>query len=227
MGSGSGVVAKGASMEEVRGFTGRILVVEDEEFTRTLVTDGLALLGIEALSVASVSAAMEAVNTFDPHVVICDLNLGPGPSGAALLERIAEERPWVGLIALTGHASPELAIHDGRQLPASAVYAVKSQLSSISDLLPLASAAIGHVRFPHSSREAGLIEISCVQGDILRMIAEGFSNAGIAEARHMSIHAAESQVRRLFHALGIDNDNMRNQRVMAARMWQQGSVVVR
>jgi DNA-binding NarL/FixJ family response regulator len=223
----TGDQSEGDLVHEQVSFSGRILLVEDEDFTRTLVADGLNLLGVETLSVSSIAAAMEALKSFDPNVVICDLNLGAGPSGAALLGRIAEEQPWIGLIALTAHASPELAIHDGRSLPPSVVYVVKSRLNSIADLLPLASASIENLLPPLPETRDDQIMINRAQGEILRLMAEGYSNAGIAEERGVTVHAAESQVKRLFQALTLENDNRMNQRVMAVRLWQQGKVVVK
>ena len=219
-------LSEGESVSEVASFSGRILLVEDEDFTRTLVADGLNLLGVETLSVNSSAAAMEALKTFDPNVVICDLNLGAGPSGAALLGRLSEEQPWLGLIALTSQASPELAIHDGRSLPDSAIYVVKSQLNSVAELLPLAAAAIENITTPTPEIRCDQIMINRSQGEILRLMSEGYSNLGIAEERGVSVHAAESQVKRLFQALGIEKDNKLNQRVIAVRLWQQGKVFV-
>jgi len=219
-------LSDGEQVNELTSFSGRVLLVEDEDFTRTLVADGLNLLGVQTVSVNSSAAAIEALKTFDPNVVICDLDLGAGPSGAALLERLAEEQPWLGLIALTAHASPELAIHDGRSLPESAIYVVKSQLNSIADLLPLAAASIENLTAPISTTRGEQIMINRSQGDILRLMAEGYSNAGIAEERGVSVHAAESQVKRLFQALGLAKDNKLNQRVLAVRLWQQGKVFV-
>ena len=223
----SGEQSEDDRVNEQVNFSGRILLVEDEDFTRTLVADGLNLLGVETLAVSSVAQAMEALKSFDPNVVICDLNLGAGPSGAALLGRIAEEQPWIGLIALTAHASPELAIHDGRSLPDTVVYVVKSHLNSISDLLPLASASIENLTTPMPETRDHQIVISRTQGEILRLMAQGFSNAGIADERGVTVHAAESAVKRLFQSMSLENDTRMNQRVMAVRLWQQGKVVVK
>ena len=62
----TGDLSEGDPVVEAGGFSGRILLVEDEDFTRTLVTDGLNLLGVETLSVNSIAAAMEALKSFDP-----------------------------------------------------------------------------------------------------------------------------------------------------------------
>jgi DNA-binding NarL/FixJ family response regulator len=208
-------------------FGGRVLLVEDEEFTRSLLLDGLHRLGVEARGAATIAEALDLMAEFDPHVVISDLNLGAGPSGAALLSRISQERPWIGLVALTAHSSPELASSDGRTLPDTVVYVVKSTLESVADLLPFASAAIGNVRMDSTPPATDQRVLTSTQADILRLIAEGYSNAGIANVRGISLRAAESQVVRIFSALGIESDPLTNPRVKAVRMWQQGHVVVR
>jgi len=208
-------------------FAGRILVLEDDEFTRSLISDGLSRVGIEVRAASGVSEALQMLIEFDPHVVVSDLNLGPGPSGAALLSRVAEDFPWIGLIALTAHSSPELAVSDGRSLPESAVYVVKSSLRSMADLLPLASAAIAKVQVDVPQAESGKWVLSASQGEVLLLLAEGYSNAGIALSRGISTRAAESHVARIFSSLGIEADPLINPRVTAVRLWQQGKVVVR
>jgi DNA-binding NarL/FixJ family response regulator len=220
-------VLKGQCDSMVTSFAGRVLLVEDEEFTRSLLLDGLVRLGIHARAVGSSAEALEILTEFDPNVVISDLNLGAGPSGAALLSRVAEEYPWVGLIALTAHASPALAISDGRTLPESVVYIVKSSLTSVADLIPLAAAAISNLELAPPPVVEGQPVLTVAQGEILRLIAEGYSNAGIAEMRSTSVRAAESQVVRIFSALGIESDPHFNPRVKAVRMWQQGQIIVR
>lgn len=216
---------QGAGMDSA--FAGRVLLVEDEEFTRSLLVDGLVRLGFDVGGAATIPEALDLMPVFDPHVVISDLNLGPGPSGAALLSRIADERPWIGLIALTAHSSPELAIADGRTLPKSVVYVVKSTLQSVADLLPLAAAAVGNLSVNITPDVGNQRVLTASQADILRLIAEGYSNSGIANVRGVSVRAAESQVVRIFTALGIESDPHVNPRVRAVRMWQQGQVIVR
>lgn len=207
----------------------RLLLVEDEEFTRTMVGEALEAAGLEVRSTATVVDALDALVDFDPHVVMSDLDLGPGPSGADLLNRVAQERPWVGLVVLTSHASPELAVRAGTRLPAHAAYVVKAQVHSSSDLSQAVESAIAETHFalvPERGPDGTLI-ISHAQGEVLRLIAEGYSNAGIAEVRATSLRATEALVHRTFEALGIAADRRMNARVLAVRMWQQGKVIVR
>ena len=207
----------------------RVLLVEDDDFTRNVVREMLVASGIEVHQVASVAQAIETLDDFDPHVVVTDLDLGHGPDGADLLTKISEERPWIGMVIMTAHSSPELAINDASRIPEHAGYIVKSELHSIQNLITLIEESIV---MPGNFKSAGTggdakITITSTQAEILRMIADGLSNASIAETRRISLRAAEALVQRTFAALGVNGDPNINPRVVAVRMWQQGKVVVK
>ena len=207
----------------------RVLLVEDDDFTRHVVREMLVASGIEVHQVASVAQAIETLDEFDPHVVVTDLDLGHGPDGADLLTKISEERPWIGMVIMTAHSSPELAINDASRIPEHAGYIVKSELHSIQNLITLIEESIV---MPGNFKSAGTggdakITITSTQAEILRMIADGLSNASIAETRRISLRAAEALVQRTFAALGVNGDPNINPRVVAVRMWQQGKVVVK
>jgi DNA-binding NarL/FixJ family response regulator len=212
-------------MEE--GFRWKVLLVEDEEFTRGLLTNSLEKSSVEVRSCPSVSLALTLLEEFEPHVVITDLDLGPGPSGVHLLERVAQQTPWVGMAILSAHASPELAVRDGYRIPEGTVYAVKSKIASSEDLVALVQAAVERRVVRESDDVSDKIVLTQVHGEVLRMIAEGLSNTAIARERNTSLRAAEGMVQRTFVALGIGSDADRNARVLAVRMWQQGKVIIR
>jgi DNA-binding NarL/FixJ family response regulator len=207
----------------------RVLLVEDDDFTRNVVREMLVASGIEVEQVASVSQAIESLDGFDPHVVVTDLDLGHGPDGADLLTKIANERPWIGMVVMTAHASPELAINDASRIPEHAGYIVKSELHSIQNLITLIEESIVMPGNFKGNEVAGdeKITITSTQAEILRLIADGLSNASIAQTRGISLRAAEALVQRTFAALGVNGDPDINPRVVAVRMWQQGKVVVK
>ena len=68
------------------GFRARVLVAEDEEFTLNLLREVLEGANFQVEAVKTVTEAIALVASFDPHVVITDLNFGVGPSGAELVE---------------------------------------------------------------------------------------------------------------------------------------------
>jgi len=207
----------------------KILLVEDEEFTRILIRDALTNIGMSVMAVASVNQALAEIDEFDPNVVVTDLDLGPGPDGADLLNKIEEERPWTGMVVLTAHASPELAVHGGRSIPEGATYLVKSQISSASSLKAAIEESIAHPGLnPKAVKNSDdQYIVSSMQGEILRMIADGLSNAAIAREKNVTLRAAEALVQRTFTALGVKGNPDVNSRVVAVRLWQQGKVVVK
>lgn len=209
--------------------TYRVLLVEDEEFTRAMVIGALEAGGHDIRGASTVAEGLGVLEDFEPHVVIADLDLGSGPSGADLLHRVAQEAPWVGLVVLTAHAAPALALPAGARLPDRVVYVIKSEVSSGRDLQRAMEAAIEDAvpALPAAEDAEGRPVISRVQGEILRLIAEGYSNQGIAEVRGTSLRATESLIHRTFVALGLGSDKRMSPRVQAVRMWQQGRVSVK
>ena len=207
----------------------RVLLVEDEDFTRTMVSEMLSASGINVLPVASVAEALKSMEDFDPHVVLTDLDLGHGPDGTDLLTKVAEDRPWTGMVIMTAHASPELAINDVSRIPEQAGYIVKSELNSIHSLVSIIQESIIMPGNFNGSDNVGeeKVTITSSQAEILRMIADGLSNAAIAEARGITLRAAEALIQRTFAALGVNGDSSINARVAAVRMWQQGKVAVK
>jgi DNA-binding NarL/FixJ family response regulator len=209
--------------------TMRVLVVEDEDFTRTIVGEMLSASGLDVRTVSSVTEAISSMDEFDPHVVLTDLDLGHGPDGADLLTKISQERPWTGMVVMTAHASPELAIKDASRIPEQAGYIVKSEIHSIQNLISVLEDSIvmpGNFNDSDSGGEQKII-ITATQAEILRMIADGLSNSAIAETRGITLRATEALIQRTFTALGVTGNSTINPRVAAVRKWQQGKVVVK
>jgi DNA-binding NarL/FixJ family response regulator len=194
-----------------------------------MVSEMLSASGINVLPVASVAEALKSMDEFDPHVVLTDLDLGHGPDGADLLTKVAEDRPWTGMVIMTAHASPELAINDVSRIPEQAGYIVKSELNSIHSLVSIIQESIIMPGNFNGSDNVGeeKVTITSSQAEILRMIADGLSNTAIAEARGITLRAAEALIQRTFAALGVNGDSSINARVAAVRMWQQGKVAVK
>lgn len=207
----------------------RVLLVEDEDFTRAMVGEMLTTSGITVSSVNSVSEALAIIDDFDPHVVLTDLDLGNGPDGADLLSKVFRDRPWTGMVVMTAHASPELAITDASRIPDPTVYIVKSDIKSISNLVLAIEESIEKTgKFQNSFiANPEKITITASQAEILRMIADGLSNASIAKERDITLRAAEALIQRTFLALGVNGDPSVNPRVVAVRMWHQGKVAVK
>ncbi|MBD2122510.1 response regulator [Trichocoleus sp. FACHB-262] len=67
----------------------RVLLVEDDDFNRLLLTDYLTHQGYQVLGLAEGSSFFSTLAQFQPHVVLLDLKL-PGISGYQLLEALRQ-----------------------------------------------------------------------------------------------------------------------------------------
>jgi len=211
-------------------FSHRVLVLEDDDFTRTMLSESLSASGFTVETAATVNQATELLTHFEPNAVIVDLNLGAGPNGTDFLIRVDRDLPWVGQIALSAHASRELATGISGSLPKNTIYLVKSQLQSIAVLKEAIEQSISsadNIKQIATLSPEGTIVLTPNQAEILWLMAQGLSNAGIAERRSTTLRAAEALVQRTVHALGIDSDSLTNSRVVAVSMWHQGKIVVR
>lgn len=207
-----------------------VVVAEDDPFTRSLVGDGLRSEGFEVRTAADPDAAWELLAADDVHALICDLDFGDGVSGASLLRRVATEQPWLALVVLTSHISPELAVSDADALPDDLVYLVKSRLRNVGDITAAVHEALTGRRAGTGDdepiTETGTVAITAAQAHVLRMLASGMTTRAIADQRGTSVRAAETMIARLYAALGL-HDETSNPRVAALRLWQQGRVRVR
>lgn len=206
----------------------RILLVEDEDFTRAAVAAYLESQGCGVHAVATAAEALEVLDTHDPHALVTDLDLGSGPSGVDLARRINQDYPWIGLVILTAHQSVHLAVGSPDALPSEAITVVKSSLTSMQDISDAVEQSIlqSGTTAPKAFSEHNRAVVTPIQAEILRMMAEGLSNAGIAERRGTTLRAAEASVSRTLQALGIDADPNFSSRVLAVKMWQAGQVTV-
>ena len=211
-------------------FRTRVLVAEDEEFTLNLLREILSDANYEVIAVNTITRAIDAIKDFDPHAVVTDLNFGiNAPNGADLLNLLDAERPWIGKVILTSHASANLALPRGTELPKNVIYLVKSELETMAALSNAVEDSIAQIndKSPRQRTESNRIAISESQGEILRMIAEGYTNAAISTQLGTSLRATEALVQRTFLALGLKSHEDLNSRILAVRMWQEDKVVIR
>ena len=84
----------------------KILVVDDEEYIRTILEDRLRMYGYEVLTAADGLEALEKVEAELPELVLLDIEL-PHLDGMEVLSRIRGEHPEILVIMITAHATPE------------------------------------------------------------------------------------------------------------------------
>jgi len=207
----------------------KVLLVEDDLFTQQLIADVLERRNMQVRSVSDAASAIEDMATFEPNVVVTDLDLGNGPDGSDLLQYIEMNMPWIGKVVLTSHSSPTLALSPGRTLASDVTILIKPKVST-QEIYDAVLDALGQVNEPRNMSleiDDAIHIVSKAQAELLKLMAEGLSNAALARHRNRSLNATEAMVHRLFLSLGIATHPDVNPRVVAVRMWQQGKVRVK
>ncbi len=88
----------------------RILVVDDEDSIREVLTDFLEMEGYHVDSVSNGERAVEALEEREPyHAVLLDMKM-PGMDGLELLDHISSLAPHACAIMMTGYGTVETAI---------------------------------------------------------------------------------------------------------------------
>ncbi len=86
-----------------------ILVVDDEESLRNILSEVISEAGYPVTAVESAERALESLRDVSHPVVITDIRM-PGMSGIQLLQEIKKVRPDTQVVIMTSHASMETAI---------------------------------------------------------------------------------------------------------------------
>lgn len=199
----------------------RVIVVEDEPMTRNLVAALLSGAGFETSEAATAAEAIKLVREWDPDALVVDLNLGSGPGGAEVVAAAERLAPGAALVVLTNSPTPQAAGIDPSMIPARAAYLNKAVVLAGDALIDALEATLAD-RSPRRDDRDGVDPFSSLsedQLDVLRMVAEGLSNAEIGLRRGTSAHAVEQVFQRVLRALGVSRDPSINQRVVAARMY--------
>ncbi|HSE59189.1 MAG TPA: sigma-54 dependent transcriptional regulator [Nitrospiraceae bacterium] len=87
----------------------RVLIIDDEEFVRLVLTEALRAEGCEVIACSDGHAGIEALRTGTFDCVISDLRM-PGIDGRAVLAWVQEHQSDVDVVMLTGHGDVKDAV---------------------------------------------------------------------------------------------------------------------
>lgn len=210
----------------------RILIADDSALLRT----GLRLLLEDAghTVVAEVATATEiagAVAEHQPQLSILDVRMPPGytDDGLRAAIEVREAQPEASILVLSQYVEQAAAAKLFRRGTRGLGYLLKDRVANISTFLE----AIEQVRAGASVLDPEVVAQLLVQGqdddrlasltprerDVMALMAEGMSNAGIAEALVVTEGAVEKHVRSIFEKLDLQPSPDWNRRVQAAIAW--------
>lgn len=200
----------------------RILVVEDDEFTGSLISTALSHEGFDTHLATSALDAKHALKVFDPDAVLVDIDLGEGPNGIEFVQFVHKSRPEVAQILLSRFGDTVSAGARDSRIPEGVAYLRKSVIQSTHDLVEAIREVMrGRTKdFRHDKRHQGLLEkLTKSQREILHLMAQGLSNKEIAARRGVSVSSVEQLVTGILRAFNLTKDDKVVPRVEAIRIF--------
>jgi DNA-binding NarL/FixJ family response regulator len=201
----------------------RLILVEDDPFTRATLGDALAMHGFDIRArVGTAFEAIEAQRNHDPQVALLDLDLGVGASGIDVAIALREKDPNIGIVFLTTYKDPRLINSNMPNLPEGAIFLNKLEMNSTAKIAiqislavfkPLAKRTLPWVR------RGPLSSLSAIQIEILKDVAAGLSTFEIARKRGVSEQAIDKSINRISKNLSIPKSADSNLRVQIVRAY--------
>jgi DNA-binding NarL/FixJ family response regulator len=203
----------------------RVVICEDLALLRDGLTRLLTDSGCEVVAaVEDGDALVEAVERERPDVSVVDVRLPPTYRDEGLRSALEARRrvPGTPILVLSQYVEQTYAaelIADGA---GSVGYLLKDRVADVSDFVDAVRrvAGGGTVMDPDVvrqlvSRRGPLDELTAREREVLELMAEGRSNAGIAEALVVTDGAVEKHVRNIFMKLRLPPSESDHRRVLA------------
>ncbi len=212
----------------------RVVIAEDAAILR----DGLAqLLGDRGYDVVAVvgdpDALRRAVGEHRPDVAIVDVRMPPTHTDEGLRAALAirSDHPEVGVLVFSQYIETRYATELLRGTPGGVGYLLKDRVADIAEFAEaLDRVATGGTALDpevvsqllSASRSVDdIAALSPRERDVLSLMAEGRSNAGIAEMLVVSGGAVEKHIANIFAKLGLAPSETDNRRVLAVLRYLQ------
>ncbi|MEV0122025.1 response regulator transcription factor [Streptomyces sp. NPDC050703] len=206
----------------------RVILAEDSTLLREGLVRLLAEEGHEVVAaVGDADALLRAVERDVPDVVVTDIRMPPDHTDGGLRAavRIREERPEVGVLVLSQYVERNYAAQLLTSSAERVGYLLKDRVAQVEEFLDAlervhaGGAAIDPevvrqllIRTTHSDP---LTRLTPRERTVLEALAEGHTNAAIAEKLHISLSAVEKNLNAIFDKLGLSRTTGYSRRVLA------------
>lgn len=216
----------------------RVVIADDHylvrEGTRELL-EGTGSVDVVA-AVATARELLDAVEAQLPDAVLTDIRMPPGHAteGIDAARRIRTSHQGVGVVVFSQYADPLYALELFRDGTAGRAYLLKDRIGEVEELLrALREVRAGGsvidpkvvegllARRARDGRSAP-VELTPRELDVLREMAQGRSNAGVARSLVLSQSAVEKHVNSIFAKLGLTEAQETHRRVAAVLAYLHG-----
>jgi DNA-binding NarL/FixJ family response regulator len=197
----------------------RVALAEDNVLVREGLVQVLSTSGEFEVVAACEGPAelLEAVDGDDVDVVVTDVRMPPSQSdeGIRLAGQLRDSHPDIGVVVLSQYASPSYALHLFEQGSHRRGYLLKERVSDRAQLAAaIRSVADGGsvidpkivdtlVAAKARHERSALADLTPRERQVLAEIAEGKSNAAIAESLVLTKRAVEKHINAIFLKLDL------------------------
>ncbi len=203
----------------------RLMVVDDSLLVREGLIALLAARGHEVVGVAENPTAVPAlVRASTPDVVLVDIKMPPTytDEGLRLAAGIRSRHPGIGVLVLSQYVVGSYAALLLAHAPGGVGYLLQDNVLR-PDVLETARARIAAggtfvdpVLVAHMvTADSSLAVLTDRERAVLRLMAEGLSDRGIAERLGVSLHTVYTHVQHVFTKLQLPSTSSDNRRVRA------------
>ena len=211
----------------------RVVIAEDAAMMREGLVRLLTDRGFEVCAaVADADALRSAVAAAVPDVAIIDIRMPPTHTDEGLRAAIdiRRDHPDVGVLVFSQYVETRYAARLLADRPGGVGYLLKDRVADVADFVDaltrvasggtaLDPEVVGHLmRAGQAGRNknlAGLASLTPREREVLSLMAEGRSNAGIAAALVIAPGVVEKHVASIFAKLGLPSSDSDNRRVLA------------
>ena len=213
----------------------RLVLAEDHYLVREGVRRLLATRAdIEVVAVCGdLESLLAAVDAEHPDVVVTDIRMPPGGTdeGIQAAERLRESHPDIGVVVLSQFSQPGYALALLESGTARRAYLLKERVEDVEQLAAAIHAVAegGSMVDPQvvealvtakgRSKRSKLDELTPREGDVLREMAEGKNNAGIAASLFLTERSVEKVIHSIFLKLGLSWETSVHKRVKAVILY--------
>lgn len=209
----------------------RVVIAEDNyllrEGTRRLLEESGEVEVVAAVGTAE--ELLDAAGRLHPDAVITDIRMPPthGKEGIEAAHVIGSRHPTVGVVVLSQYASPLYAFELFKNGTARLAYLLKDRVGDLQELLRALREVVagGSVIDPkvvegllaggRTAARSTLGQLTRRELEVLREMAQGKSNTGIAQALVLSESSIEKYVNSIFAKLGMGKEPETHRRVAA------------
>jgi DNA-binding NarL/FixJ family response regulator len=212
----------------------RVVIAED----LALLRDGLERLlrdnGFEvAAAVGDAQSLLAAVASERPDVAVVDIRLPPDfrDEGLRAALELRHSAPDTGVLMVSQYVEPAYAVELLADPRGGVGYLLKDRIMDVGDFVDaVARVARGGTALDPDvvaqllsrTGEGPLSELTPREREVLGLMAEGRSNAGIAEALVLTVGAVEKHIASIFGKLRLAQSDSDHRRVLAVLTYLQG-----